>query len=230
MFSRIEQLIGKSQLNKIKNSTVVIFGLGGVGSYVAEALVRSGVGNIILVDADKITVSNINRQLPALTSTLNMYKTEVVKKRLLDINPNCNVGIITKFYNPGDFFDFIPMNTNCIVDAIDSFSSKLDLVVNAYKNNIKIFSAMGTGKKLDPEKLTIADISHTHTCPLAKKLRSHLKKDGIIKGVTVVFSKEQPLTPSQSETGSIASMVFVPATAGLLLAKATITYLLEQDN
>ncbi len=227
MFSRIEQLLGTEALHKLNNSKVTIFGLGGVGSYVAESLARSGIGHLVLVDADTVATSNINRQLPALHSTLGRYKTEIVQARLSDINPHCDIEIISKFYHPGDFHEFVATDTDCIVDAIDSLPSKLDLLVNAYHNNIKVFSSMGTGKKTDPTQLQLADISKTKTCPLAKKLRHQLKEQGVTKGISVVFSTEQPLEPVQPEMGSIASMLFVPASAGILLARATVMHLLN---
>ena len=226
MFSRIELLIGKDNVDRLNKSRVAVFGLGGVGSYVAEALARSGVGQLLLVDADTVAISNINRQLPALHSTVGELKTQVMRTRLADINPQCKVDIISQLYTPGDFVNFIDIPVDCIVDAIDSMPAKVDLLVNAHKRGITIFSAMGTGKKMDPTKLKVADISKTDTCPLARKLRHELKKHSVVKGITVVFSTEQPLERSIA-LPIITSMVFVPASAGLLLGSLVIKELLK---
>lgn len=221
MLARVKLLIGEENTAKIQNSSVALFGLGGVGSYVAESLARSGVGRLLLVDADVVMTSNINRQLPALHSTVGLRKTEVVQARIADINPNCQVEIISAFYRPGDFDQFISEPVDYIVDAIDSVPSKVDLMINAYRRGIPILSSMGTGNKLDPSQLALADISKTHTCPLAKKIRSQLKAAGINKGITVVFSSETP-QKANSNDDTIASMTFVPASAGLLLGSAVI--------
>lgn len=222
MLSRVQLLIGPDKTEKIQNASVAVFGLGGVGSYVAESLARSGVGRLLLVDADVVMPSNINRQLPALHSTIGMRKTEIMQARIADINPNCQVEIISAFYRPGDFKTFISEHVDYIVDAIDSVPSKVDLMINAYQHNIPIFSSMGTGNKLDPTKLSLVDISKTHTCPLAKKIRSQLKAAGITKGISVVYSTESPIKNADNKENTIASMVFVPASAGLLLASSVI--------
>lgn len=226
MLARVKLLIGEEKTEKIQNTSVVLFGLGGVGSYVAESLARSGVGRLLLVDADVVMTSNINRQLPALHSTVGLRKTEVMQARIADINPNCQVEIISAFYRPGDFDRFVSEPVDYIVDAIDSVPSKVDLMINAYRRGITIFSCMGTGNKLDPTKLTITDISKTHTCPLAKKIRSQLKAAGISKGIKVVFSSEMP-QKANSADNTIASMTFVPASAGLLLCSAVIKRIIE---
>ena len=222
MLSRVQLLIGADKTEKIQNASIAIFGLGGVGSYVAESLARSGVGRLLLVDADVVMPSNINRQLPALQSTIGIRKTEIMQARIADINPDCQVEIIYAFYRPGDFETFISQHVDYIVDAIDSVPSKVDLMVNAYQHNIPIFSSMGTGNKLDPTKLSLVDISKTHTCPLAKKIRSQLKTAGITRGISVVYSTESPLKNPDNKENTIASMVFVPASAGLLLASSVI--------
>lgn len=226
MLSRTKLLIGEAKTEKIQISSVAIFGLGGVGSYVAESLARSGVGRLLLVDADMVMVSNLNRQLPALHSTLGLRKTEVMQARIADINPSCQVEIISDFYRPGDFDQFISETFDYIVDAIDSVPSKVDLMINAYRRGLPILSSMGTGNKLDPSKLLLADISKTHTCPLAKKIRSQLKQAGINKGISVVFSEELPQKVDASDN-TIASMTFVPASAGLLLGSAVIRHIIS---
>lgn len=226
MLARVKLLIGEAKTEKIQNTTVALFGLGGVGSYVAESLARSGVGHLLLVDADVVMLSNINRQIPALYSTIGLRKTEVMQARIAEINPDCHVQIISAFYRPGDFEQFISEHVDYIVDAIDSVPSKVDLMINAYRHAIPIFSCMGTGNKLDPQQLTLADISKTHTCPLAKKIRSQLKAAGISKGIPVVFSSETPQKASCTDN-TIASMVFVPASAGLLLGSAVIRRIIE---
>ncbi len=204
--SRVAMVIGRDKLALLQQARVAVIGLGGVGSYTAEALCRSGIGHLLLIDADIVAASNINRQLPALTSTLGVYKTEVVRNRLLDINPECEINIISRFYQPGDFTEFFADNFTCIADAIDSTASK----------KVPVISSMGTGDKIDPTQLTITDISKTSGCPLARSVRRQLRNVGIAKGVTVVYSRE-PV--KRTEPGSVpGSMVFVPATAGLLLA------------
>lgn len=227
MYTRTNLLVGSANVEKIKAAQVAVFGLGGVGSYVAESLARSGVGKLILIDADVVVASNINRQLPALNSTLGQAKTEVVRQRLLDINPQCQIEIITKFYYPGDFEKFIPQPVDCIVDAIDSLPSKQDLILAAQQRGIKIYSSMGMGNKLDPTQIKTADISKTHTCALAKKLRSNLKKQGLEKGLTVVFSTEKTVINPEREDNTIASMTFVPATAGLLLGSLVVRQIID---
>ena len=222
MYTRTNLLVGSANIEKIKTAQVAVFGLGGVGSYVAESLARSGIGNLILVDADVLVASNINRQLPALNSTLGRLKTEVVRQRLLDINPSCQVEILSKFYYPGDFEKFIPQPVTAIVDAIDSLPSKQDLILAALQRTIKIYSSMGMGNKLDPTQLKVADISQTHSCPLAKKLRTSLKKAGVEQGLTVVFSTEKAVLNPERLDNTIASMAFVPATAGLILGSLVI--------
>lgn len=219
-FSRTELLIGTDGIDKLKNSHVAVFGIGGVGSYIAEALARSGVGNLTLVDNDVVSITNINRQLVALHSTVGMKKTEVAKQRILDINPDAVVNAIDCFYTGNeiqlDGFDYI-------ADAIDSVASKLSLIENAYRLGIPVISSMGTGNKLDPLKLTVTDIYKTEMCPLAKVMRHELKKRNV-KKLKVVYSTEKPcehkaeseeVTPKRKTIGSVA---FVPSVAGLIIA------------
>jgi tRNA A37 threonylcarbamoyladenosine dehydratase len=213
--TRINLVIGKDNFDKLKSSYVAIIGLGGVGSYIAETLARSGVGHLLLIDGDCVEKSNLNRQILALNSTLGMFKAEVMKNRIKDINPDCKVDVINRVYNPGDFDLFFNNQINFIADAIDSVNAKIDIIKNAKERNIEIISAMGTGNKLNPLDLEISDISKTHTCPLARVVRTKLKKDGITKGVKVVFSKE---IPKKNDSETVGSLVFVPATAGIIIA------------
>lgn len=214
--TRVEYVIGQENIAKLQGACVAVVGLGGVGSYIAEALARSGVGALILVDADVVASSNINRQLPALASTMGKLKTEVIAARIADINPQCKVTLRSSFYQPGDFDKFFPQQLDFVADAIDSTASKIDLLTECYNRKIPVISSMGTGNKLNPSALQIADISKTHTCPLAKSVRKRLRMAGIEKGITVVFSTENPVYATKAEVPG--SMVFVPASSGLLIA------------
>lgn len=216
-FSRTELLIGKEAIKKLQNAKVAIFGIGGVGSYVIEALARGGIQNFILVDNDKISLSNINRQIIATTKTLGMPKVEVAKTRILEINPNANVKIYQEFFMPNseDFFD----NTiSYIVDAIDTVTAKIELVQRANKHNIPIISSMGTGNKLNPLLFEVTDIYKTSVCPLAKVMRKELRDRGI-KHLKVIYSKEEPIKVLPVEEKQVpGSISFVPSVAGLIIA------------
>lgn len=215
IFSRNEILIGKEKQNIISNKTVAIFGIGGVGSYVVESLARCGIKELIIIDSDTISVSNINRQIIALHSTIGKYKVDVMKERVLDINPNIKISTYKTFIENGNSKDILNShNIDFIVDAIDTVSSKLELIKHARELNIPIISSMGTGNKLDPSKFEIADISKTSMCPLAKKIRKELKSQNI-KNVKVLYSKEEPKKELNSKT--IGSISFVPSSAGLLI-------------
>lgn len=214
--SRVNYVIGADAVKILNNSHVAVAGLGGVGSYVAEALARSGIGSLTLIDADIVEASNINRQLPALQSTMGIYKTEIVAARINDINPQCQINLHSEFYRPGSFEQFFAGNIDFVADAIDSTASKIDLLRECYQRNIPVISSMGTGNKLEPDKLLLADISKTHTCPLAKTVRKQLRQAGIEKGIMTVFSQENPVYASRELVPG--SMVFVPASAGLLMA------------
>ncbi len=213
-FSRTEALIGKENLEKLQNSKVAIFGLGGVGTYVLEGLARAGVGNLILVDNDTISESNLNRQIIALKSTIGKYKVEVAKERVLEINPNANIKIYQEFFTK-ESKDILDESLTYIVDAIDTVSSKIDLIVKAKELNIPIISCMGTGNKLDPTKFEVDDIYKTSVCPLAKVMRRELKQKDI-KNLKVVYSKEEPIKTDIGRTP--ASISFVPSVAGLIIA------------
>ena len=224
--ARTELLIGKDNINKLKDSTVAIFGCGGVGSYVAEGLVRSGVGNIVLIDSDMVDITNINRQLIADTTTIGMAKVEVAKKRLLNINPDLNINVFEEFYNSSTN-DFLVKNYDYIVDAIDTVTSKILLVETAKSKNIPIISSMGTGNKLDPTRFEVSDISKNSVCPLAKVMRKELGIRGI-KHLKVVYSKEIPnrFNKDESLKRTPASIAFVPSVAGLIIAGEVVKDLL----
>ncbi len=229
-FARTELLIGKENLDKLNNSRVVLFGVGGVGGYVAEALVRSGIGSIDVVDNDTVSLSNINRQIVALDSTVGKYKVDALKLRLLDINPNVTVNAHKTFYLPqNDDFDFTQYDY--IIDAIDTVSAKIALVENADKCNTPIISAMGAGNKLDPTKFVVTDIYKTTTCPLARVMRKELRMRNI-KSLKVVYSTEEAIkqtNPQISENGKVipASNAVVPAVCGLLIANEVIKDLIN---
>ena len=218
-FSRTELLIGKDSLEKLKNAKVAIFGIGGVGSYVLEGLVRAGVGNFVLVDKDDVDITNINRQIIATTSTIGKPKVEVAKSRALDINPDINIQIYKEFFTP-ETKGIVDESLTYIVDAVDNVTAKIELAVRANKLNIPIISSMGTGNKLDNTRFEITDISKTSVCPLAKVIRKELKKRNI-KKLKVVYSKEEPIKVKNidTKTGKNApgSISFVPSVAGLTI-------------
>ena len=226
-------LIGNTAFDKLANSCVAIFGVGGVGSYAAEAVARCGVGKIILVDADTVSKSNINRQIIALDSTVGKSKVEVAKQRIFDINPKAQVQAYNIFYSD-ETENSIDLNgVSFIIDAIDSVSSKILLIKRANEHGIPIISCMGTGNKLCPEMLEITDIYKTEGCPLAKVLRQKLKKEGIVS-LPVIYSKEKPQTPLLDEEFSdtfkkipISSISFVPSVAGLIAASYCIKKIAE---
>lgn len=237
-FSRTELLIGPEAMNTLRRSKVAVFGIGGVGTYVVEGLVRAGVGKFVLVDDDCICLTNINRQLHATTKTIGQPKVEVMKTRILEINPKAEVTVFQEFYLPetadrmlGDDYDYI-------VDAIDTVTGKLDLVVRAKQRGIPLISSMGAGNKLDPTRFEVADIFKTSVDPLAKVMRKELRARGI-PSLKVVYSKEQPLIPLETEDSSCAvgcvcpagttrkcttrnqipgSISFVPSVVGLIIA------------
>ncbi len=213
-FDRTVMLIGDEGLLKLKNSHVAVFGVGGVGGYVSEALVRSGVGAFTLVDMDTVSITNLNRQIIALHSTVGRFKTEVMRERMLDINPKVKVEVRNCFYLPenADEFDF--SEYDYVVDAVDTVTAKLSIIERAKAANVPVISSMGAGNKLNPAMFEIADIYKTSVCPLAKVMRRECKNRGI-KSLKVVYSKEEPI---RTGTRTPGSMAFSPATAGLLLA------------
>ena len=230
-YLRSAALIGEENLNKLKNSTVAVFGLGGVGSYAAEALVRSGIGTVYIYDSDKVAKSNINRQLIAISSTVGMYKTEAEALRLKDTNPHCNIIEKTEFVTPESHIPF--ESFEFIIDAVDNVTAKLFLAVEAEKRKIPIISVMGTGNKIDPTRLKITDIYKTSVCPLARVMRYELKKRGV-KKLAAVWSDETPIKPADCgeyrDTGRIppASMAMVPGCAGLTAASYVIRETLKK--
>ena len=233
MFSRTELLLGKTNIDKLKKSTVIVFGIGGVGSYVVEALTRVGVGKIVIVDKDDISISNINRQLPATQQTIGLSKVKIMKERMLSINPEMTVVAKQEFYLPGRADEFLNDDLDYIVDAVDNVTAKLDLICCAKEKNIPIISSMGTGNKLDPTRLEIADIKKTSVCPLAKVMRKELRKRNV-DSVKVVYSKEEPVVPMtvDEEGNPIRSSVpgsisFVPSVAGLIIASEVVKDLLK---
>ena len=224
-FSRTELLIGKEGIEKLNNSKVALFGIGGVGSYVLEGLVRAGVQNFVLVDNDEVSLTNLNRQLIATTSTIGKKKVEVAKERILDINPKANVETYTDFFMP-ESPELLDKNIDYVVDAVDTITAKIELIVRAKRLNIPIISCMGTGNKMDPTKFEVADIYETSVCPLAKVMRKELKERGILS-LKVVYSKEEPMkvvessiTETKGTAGRIApgSISFVPSVAGLIIS------------
>lgn len=232
-FSRAEMILGKSSTEKLAKSRIILFGLGGVGSYTAEALARAGIGEITLVDSDCVAFSNLNRQLCALHSTLGKTKVEVVRDRILDINPECKVNILQKFYLPENADEFDLQKYDYIADAIDTVSAKIDLAMKAQDYSIPIISCMGTGNKLDPTLFTVSDISKTSGCPLCRVMRRELKKRGI-KKLNVVWSPEEPIKtlPCDEESGkrqTPGSLSFVPGTAGLIMAGKIIKDLVNKE-
>ncbi len=247
-FSRAEILIGKEGLDKLKNSTVAVFGIGGVGSYVVEGLVRSGVGHFVLVDDDSICITNINRQIHATTKTIGQVKVDAMKQRILEINPQAEVVTYKCFYLPCKSDDLIRDEYDYIVDAVDTVTAKIDLVVQAQKRDIPIISCMGAGNKLDPAKFQVADIYKTTMDPLSKVMRRELRQRGV-KSLKVVYSTEEPLKPRESEENSRdnndicsegdeknriskkqvpGSISFVPSVAGLIIAGEVIKDLIAR--
>lgn len=237
-FSRTEMLIGAEALKKLSQSKVAIFGIGGVGTYAVEGLVRAGVGKFVLVDDDCICLTNINRQLHATRKTVGRPKVEVMKERILEINPKAEVTTHQKFYLPETADELLCEDYDYIIDAIDTVTGKIDLVVRAKERQIPIISSMGAGNKLDPTRFEVADIYKTSVCPLAKVMRKELRNRGI-SSLKVVYSKEEPIKPVETDESSCkvgcicppgttrkctvrhqvpASISFVPSVVGLIIA------------
>ncbi len=229
-FCRMEMLVGEQALEKLQNSHVALFGVGGVGCYAVEALARAGVGKLTLVDDDLFTASNVNRQLYALQSTLGKNKVDVAKDRIADINPNCQVTPLKLRFDATTSSQFDFSHFDYVVDAIDTVTSKLLLVKLCNQSNTPIISCMGTGNKLDATAFEVADIFQTSVCPLAKVMRKELKNMGI-EHLKAVYSKEIPQTPTQLETSAKrqtpSSVSFVPSVAGLILAGEVVKDLIK---
>ena len=226
-FERTELLIGSYGVEKLKRATVAVFGVGGVGGYAVEALARSGVGHLVLIDADKVMLSNINRQIIATHKTLGKDKIEVAKERVLEINPECVVSTHAVFYSKDTKSTFDFENYDYVVDAIDTLDSKIDLILTAKEAKAPIISSMGAGNKLDPTAFRVADISKTAVCPLARCVRTRLKKAGLTHGLKVVYSEEAPITKREAGV-PVGSVAFVPSVAGLIIASEVIKDLTKE--
>ncbi len=232
IFSRTKLLIGEKGLNVLANSTVAVFGLGGVGSYTVEALARAGVGNLILVDYDIVVPSNINRQLHALDDTLGALKAELMGERVKKINKSAQVTIHARKYTPENRESFFTIKPDYVVDAIDDIKGKVDLIAYCLNRGIRLVSSMGAGNKLDPTLFKVDDISKTSVCPLARVVRQRLRKIGITHGVKVVYSTEQPRKHLIQDAAGNApgSISFVPPVAGMILAGIVVNDLLENRH
>lgn len=224
-FSRTEMMIGTHGVEKLKNTRVAVFGVGGVGGYVVEAFARAGVGAIDIIDNDTVSESNINRQIIALSSTVGKKKVDVMKARILDINPNCRVNAIDVFFLPETPLDFSAYDY--VADAVDTVTAKIEIICRAKQNGIPVISCMGTGNKLNAGLFAVEDIAKTTVCPLARAMRRELKKRGV-EHVKVVYSTEDPIRTETGEKMRIpASISFVPSVAGLLMAGEIIRDLLQ---
>ena len=230
-FSRTAYVYGEDAVKKLNNARVAVFGVGGVGGYICEALVRAGVGSIDIFDRDTVSVSNINRQIIALHSTVGQAKVDVMKKRMLDINPDCTVNAHNVFYLPENADEFDLSAYDYIADAVDTVAAKLEIAERAYKLGIPTISAMGAGNKTDPTRFEVADINDTSVCPLARVMRRELKARGV-KKYKVVYSKEEPRKSGvlDTETGKAipGSLSFVPSAMGLIMAGEIIKDILKK--
>ncbi len=227
-FSRTEMLLGKSNMDKLKTAHVAVFGLGGVGGHVVEALARCGIGEFTLFDNDTVAESNLNRQIIATTHTIGMAKTEAMKERILSINPDAEVSLYQIFYLPENANEFPLDQFDYVVDAIDTVSAKIELAVRAERLGVPIISSMGTGNKLDPTQFKITDIYKTAVCPLARVMRRELKLRNV-KSLKVLYSEEMPIKPSIDSEGNRVpgSTSFVPSVAGLIIASEVIKDLIK---
>lgn len=240
-FSRNELAIGKEGLDILKNSTVAVLGIGGVGSFAAEALARSGVEKLILIDKDDVDITNVNRQVIALLSTVGRPKVELMKERIADINPECEVIALKIFYTEETYEEIFGYNLDFVIDASDTISYKIHLMKECLQRKIPIISSMGAANKMDPTRFQIADISKTHTDPIAKVIRTRLRKEGIKKGIPVVFSDESPIVIREDirkEVGKEDAVIrkaqlppssnaFVPSVAGLIMTSYVVRQLLS---
>lgn len=217
-FHRTELVIGKEGVEKLKNSRVAVFGLGGVGGYVCEALVRSGVGHFDLIDKDSVDLTNLNRQIIAVESTVGRMKTDVMEERMKSINPEVDINLRPVFFLPENSDDFDFTEYDYVVDAVDTVTAKIEIIMKATEAGVPVISSMGTGNKLDPGRLMVTDIYKTSVCPLARVMRRELKARGV-KKLKVVYSDELPVKPGTEYPGSTA---FVPAAAGLMIASEVV--------
>lgn len=228
---RTEIVIGKEGVERLSNAKVIVFGVGGVGSYVVEALARAGIGNLTIVDFDDVDITNINRQIPALHSTIGRYKVEVMEERIKDINPDINIVAKRALFDEETSDELLSGDYDFIVDAIDMMKSKIHLIEECYKRGLNIISSMGMGNKLDPTMIEISDLYKTEMCPLAKVLRRELKKRGV-KKLPIVYSKEKPRETAVFKEGDRikrvnGSMSFVPSSAGLAIASYIVRELIK---
>lgn len=224
-FSRTSRIIGQEAINILQTKKVTVFGLGGVGSYVVEALCRMGVGHLVLVDHDTIDITNVNRQLYAMHSTIGKNKVDIARERCLDINPNVKITTYQQFYLPSQGLEYMFDDSDYVIDAIDTVKAKLALIEECHHKNIAIISSMGTGNKVDPSRFEIVNINQTSVCPLAKVIRRELKQRGITK-CKVLYSKEEPIKVDSSTPGSVS---FVPSVAGLMIAGYVIKEMIKGD-
>ncbi len=229
---RTQLIVGEEGIEKLKSANVIVFGVGGVGSYAAEAIARAGVGNLTIVDFDDVDITNINRQIPALHSTVGKYKVEVMKERILDINPDINIRAVKELYNENTSESILNEEYDYVVDAIDMVSSKIHLIETCKAKGLQIISSMGMGNKLDPTKIEVTDIHKTTMCPLAKVMRKEMK-DRRIKKLKVVYSTEKPqelktkiMNGKKVTPGSIS---FVPSVGGLIIASVVINDLINKE-
>lgn len=235
-FSRTELLIGKEGIIKLQKSKVAIFGIGGVGSFVTEGLARAGVEKFILIDNDQISITNINRQIIATTKTIGKNKVDVMKERILEINPNAQVETYQEFYMPNSKTEIITKDLTYVVDCVDTVTAKIEIIMQCKKLEIPVISSMGTGNKLDPLRFEIADIYKTSVCPLAKVMRKELKKRNI-ESLKVLYSKEEPIKLQKndnkeeiSKTPVPGSISFVPPVAGLIIAGEIVKDIIKKDE
>lgn len=232
-FTRVEMLLGSEKLDILKNAEILLFGVGGVGSYVAESLVRSGIGHITIVDFDTVELTNLNRQIMATEAVIGEKKVRVMASRLKSINSDCEVRSLEEKYIGDNWELFFDRPYDYVVDAIDMVSAKLHIIEKCKELNIPIISSMGTANKMDITQLKVTDIQKTHTCPLAKVMRRELKNRGI-KKLKVVYSEEMPLKPLPLETSAVnnkvinGTVMFVPATAGLMIGSEVVKDLLKE--
>lgn len=231
-FSRTELLLGAENMERLRQARVAVFGIGGVGGYVVEALARSGVGALDLIDNDTVSLSNVNRQIIATEKTVGQYKVEVARDRILDINPDIRVRTYRTFYMPDTKEQFDFKEYDYVVDAIDTVTGKISLIMQAKEAGVPVISSMGAGNKLNAAAFQVADIYETSVCPLAKVMRRELKKRGVDK-LKVVYSQEKPLTPSEVSVGRRqipGSIAFVPSVAGLILAGEVVKDLISESQ
>lgn len=247
-FSRTQLLLGNKAMDKLKDSRVAVFGIGGVGGYVCEALVRSGVGSFDIIDDDKVCLTNINRQITATRKTVGMYKADVMKERMLEINPECNIRVHKCFFLPENSSDFPFNEYDYVVDAVDTVTAKIEIVMKAKEENVPVISSMGAGNKLEASLFKVSDIYKTNICPLAKVMRRELKKRGV-KKLKVVYSEEKPVRPIEDMSISCrkncicppgtarkcterrdipGSVAFVPPAVGLIIAGEVVKDLTEE--